>query len=152
MTSDDVSEVVDLFNEILSTLKYYNELAVKTEQAKYTVSKLEEKIKEDPLSVILIKENLLIVGFCFNRFDDYTVWLEWFGVKSDYRRKGIANALLNELDKSALERQCHKVWCDCRTNNLISKKVLTSNGYLPIATVNNHWYGQDFILWNKLIK
>jgi GNAT superfamily N-acetyltransferase len=35
-----------------------------------------------------------IIGFVFNRFDDYLIWIEWFGVDQDARREGVGSALI----------------------------------------------------------
>lgn len=151
MNENESEQVASLFEEIVSKLAYYNDLAIKTELKKYESFELIKKIRDDSYSIITVKDLNQIVGFCFSRFDDYIIWLEWFGIKSTYRKTGISNLIIKKLVESTIERGCHKIWCDCRTTNLISKKVLISNDFIPIATVNNHWYNQDFILWHKLL-
>jgi len=151
MNKGEAKNVSSLFKEILFDLPYYNEVAIKSELKKYTTSCLIKKIQNDPFSVLVLTESSEIIGFCFNKFDDYLIWIEWYGVKKEYRHNGLSKMLLHELERSASARQCHKLWCDCRTTNEMSKRTLISNGFLPMGTFSNHWYSLDFIIWEKLI-
>ena len=104
-------------------------------------------IAADVDSVLVATVNTQIVGFCFSNIDDGLIWLSWFGVRPEYRRHGIGTALLNALDARAKRAGAHKVWCDCRTDNVASRATLADSGYREICTLVNHWYGQDFLLW-----
>lgn len=150
-SKDDVDRVGLLFVEILDTLHYYNDTAKKNEKSKYTSEELIKKIQEDMYSVMSVYEDDNIVGFCFSRFDDYTVWLEWFGIADSHRGRGIGDLILMELEVATKKRGCHKIWCDSRTKNLASFKVLQRNSYTIVATLENHWYGQDFFIWQKFL-
>lgn len=140
------------FLEVLQEIPYYNALAKKEESKKYTVSKLKEKLAKDRYSVVCaVNDKHEVVGLLFNHFDDYTVWLDWIAVRKDQRWKGVGNLLLTDLYRTAKLRGCHKVWCDCRTTNEPSKAALTKVGFRRIAEIRNHWYGQDFILWERFV-
>lgn len=141
----------ELIAEVIKAIPYYNDLAKQGEVQKFTSFSLQQKIEEDPYSVIVARVNNQLAGFCLSRFDDYTIWLEWFGVLPEFRGKGIANLLLDGLKETAKPRRCHKIWCDCRTENKASIHILTAHGLRQLATINNHWYGQDFILWEKFV-
>jgi len=145
----ELPTVVKLFKEIVEKLSYYNEKAIANEINKYTQQELLAKIKEDPFSLIVAKNDAQVVGFCLSRMDDSLVWLEWFGVSERARNQGIAKKLVSYLEENLKKREAHKIWCDCRTSNIKSANLLSSCGYLPICTLKNHWYGQDFILWQK---
>ncbi|MDR1982261.1 MAG: GNAT family N-acetyltransferase [Holosporaceae bacterium] len=147
----DSLQVAKLFRNIVSNLEYYNDLAKEHEIDRYSEKKIIEKINDDPLSIIVAESGNEIIGICFNRFDDYTIWLEWILTNENYRKKGISRRLVNFLEQTAIERNCHKIWCDCRTSNSISKSFLKSVGFEFIATIENHWYKQDFILLQKKI-
>lgn len=148
---EEVDQVAEVFKAVVEKLSYYNEDAIKQELAKYTSSELLLKIQEDPDSVIIAEESGNILGFCFSRIDDMLIWIEWFGIVEKYRKKGIAKELVRCIEASTHKRNAHKIWCDCRTENIKSIKLLSSLGYEPICTIKNHWYGQDFILWQKEI-
>jgi RimJ/RimL family protein N-acetyltransferase len=152
MQDHEAEEVATLFRAIIANLTYYNELAVQTELEKYSAPNLLIKRHEDPYSIIVLKAEQKIIGYCFSRFDDYTVWLEWFGVAMEHRKKGLGAALLQMLEEASKERKSHKIWCDCRTDNARSKIVLENNGFELITEIKRHWYGQDFFLWQKFIQ
>lgn len=149
----EIPEVRECFLDVLREIPYYNTIAKKDEAQKYTVSKLKDKLAKDRYSVLcaFTNNNKDVVGFLFNHFDDYTIWLDWIGVRKDQRKKGIAKQLLADLFRTAGVRGCHKVWCDCRTTNEPSKAALAKAGFRRIAEIRNHWYGQDFILWERFV-
>lgn len=150
-TQDDCKKLPTVIETVVQAIPYYNDLAKQSEIAKFQTADLLSKIETDKFSVMVATNNDEIVGFCMTRFDDYLIWLEWFGVLETHRGKGIANMLLTELDKTITVRQCHKLWCDCRTSNKASIHILTNHGFKQLVTLPNHWYKQDFILWEKEI-
>ncbi|HRG42915.1 MAG TPA: GNAT family N-acetyltransferase [Saprospiraceae bacterium] len=147
----DCAELASIIEGVVRAIPYYNDLAKENEISKYGTKNLFSKIKEDKDSILLAIINKKIVGFCLTRFDDYLIWIEWFGVVQEYRGQGIATMLLKELDKSILSRNCHKIWCDCRTTNKASIHILSNQGFKQLVMIPQHWYKQDFILWEKLI-
>ncbi|WP_339875372.1 GNAT family N-acetyltransferase [uncultured Algoriphagus sp.] len=149
--STDLEQIESLFLEIIESIPYYNDLAKENEIKRYTKAELEFKLVEDPFSIISAKQDGIVIGFCFSRFDDFTIWLEWFGISPNHQRQGIAKLLLEKLEFSAEARKCHKIWCDTRTENKRSSDVLEKNGFSKIVEIKNHWYGQDFFLWQKFI-
>lgn len=147
----EADEISQLIKEVVSPLDYYSEFARRAEISKYTPELLQESIRNDPDSILVGRNGSNILGFCLSRYDDGLIWLAWFGVHPRWRRQGIASALLSALEPTVHPRGCHKIWCDCRTVNKPSKAVLELSGYKMICTVVNHWYGHDFILWEKLV-
>lgn len=150
-TEKDSVALAGTIRQLIAGIPYYNELAKQHEIQRYNEAALALKIEEDPHAVLLACNGNHIAGFCISRFDDYTIWLEWFGVADDYRGQGLTRQMLQQLETTLAARSCHKIWCDCRTSNQAAIHLLISAGYSQIATVKNHWYGQDFILWEKLI-
>lgn len=148
----ECDELSGVIAAVIKAIPYYNDTARHDESQKFTASTLTQKIKDDPYAVIIVYAGERMAGFCLSRFDDYTVWLEWFGVIPGLRGMGIANLLLNKLTETAAPRHCHKIWCDCRTSNKAAIHILTAHGYRQLVTIPNHWYGQDFILWEKLME
>jgi RimJ/RimL family protein N-acetyltransferase len=151
MKNEDAESLSSLFRSVVMALPYYNEAAKRTEIGKHSADLLRASAASDPGTILVAKLDAAIVGFCLSRWDDDLIWLSWFGVHPNYRRKGIASTLLVGLEDALRKEQIHKIWCDCRTENQASIVVLTKQGYSPICTVRNHWYGQDYILWEKLV-
>lgn len=150
MADNDAEPLFQLFTKVLEALPYYNEIAKQSELQKYSAPLLRKAALHEPDSVLTAKVGSELVGFCFTEDDDSLVWLAWFGVHPSFRRQGIGSALLTSLE-GRVRKRSHKIWCDCRTENEGSKAALARHGYNILCTVRNHWYGQDFILWEKLV-
>ncbi|MFL6388732.1 MAG: GNAT family N-acetyltransferase [Terriglobales bacterium] len=151
MRETEAESLNALFTQVVTALPYYNELAKTTELAKYSPQALRDATSMDPDSVLVARIESDLVGFCLSRNDDGLIWLSWFGVHADHRRKGIGAALVEKLEATVRKGRSHKIWCDCRTENEASKILLSKHGYQQLCVARNHWYGQDFILWEKLI-
>jgi|SRR5579859_3920004 len=149
--ADELPQLSNLFCSVVEALPYYNQKAKNAAFAKHSPAMLKEYLSHEPDSLMVAKAGPLIVGFCFNREDDGLIWLTWIGIRKDFRRQGVASALLRALDDKAKRTGTHKVWCDCRTDNESAKLMLGRCSYSQICAIPNHWYGQDYILWEKLI-
>lgn len=151
INAEEIEFLIPVLKSVIEKLSYYNDIARQNELEKYNSTELSYKISQDPESVLIAEENNKIIGFCLSRLDDMLLWIEWFGVIETSRKQGIARKLVEYLESTATKRNAHKVWCDCRTENIKSINLLSSSGYQPICTLKNHWYHQDFILWQKEI-
>ena len=151
MWAGEANELNHLFVRIVEALPYYNDTAKRSEIAKYSAESLRESAEKEPDSVLVARVGEQIVGFCFSESDDGLVWLAWFGVDPSFRNQGVGSQLLTKLEDTVRSGRSHKIWCDCRTENEASKVALARHGYVQLCTVRNHWYGQDFILWEKLV-
>jgi len=140
-----------MFRRMLDTIPYYNAIAKRDERAKRTLPYLEAMLRAERYAILVAKEQSDILGFAISRYDDRLIWLEWLVVDSASRRKGVGSALLRKLIETAPRRRAHKVWCDTRTTNEPAKATFRKNGFREIAEVKNHWYGEDYILWEKLV-
>jgi len=149
MKSDEATTTALLLREVVAGLPYYNERAKSEELAKYGPEALARDVEADPDAVLVAVLDEQVVGFCINRYDDGLLWLSWFGVRPDARERGVGAALLAAFAATASRRRAHKLWCDTRTDNVRSQSVLSKAGFRKICTLSNHWYGQDFILWES---
>jgi RimJ/RimL family protein N-acetyltransferase len=149
--SDEPERLSDLFRTVLHGLPYYNERAKSSETAKYSTHRLRQSASADPGSVLVAHVDGNLAGFAINNLDDETIWLSWFGVNASMRSRGVGGSLLRALDQRARSKGVHKIWCDSRTENVESKVALAKHGFRQICTIPNHWYRQDFILWEKLV-
>jgi len=142
----DAEGSADLLGRIIHTLDIYSPEARRREIAKYGSSDVRRIIKS---GIVVVAEDAgKIVGTCLGYEDDALIWLSWFVVDEEYRRLGFTKAMVNRFVERA-QQISHKVWCDCRTTNTASIQLLERAGFERIATVIRHWYGQDFILWQK---
>jgi ribosomal protein S18 acetylase RimI-like enzyme len=149
MPRERAREVGDLIARVVKALPYYNERARREEVSKYGPAELAEIVTTEPLAVLTADVDGRLAGFCISRYDDGLLWLAWFGVDEPFRRCGVGAALVGALENTLAERRAHKIWCDTRTDNVASQRLLTRFGFTRIAKLTNHWYGQDFYLWEK---
>lgn len=145
----DAGRVAGLMREVIAAVPFYSDEAKRSETGKYGEESLREAAAVDPDAVLVAKAGGDVVGFCVSRPDDGLIWLSWFGVHPAWRGAGVADLLLARLEGAARARGIHKVWCDSRTTNLPSRRALARAGFREICTVQNHWYGQDFVLLEK---
>lgn len=136
-----------LMRDTIEPLSIYNDRARRAELARYTADGLRALCAADSQSVLVARDGAALVGFCVSHFDDGTIWLSWFGTAAHARGRGIGAALLAALAETLPSRHAHKIWCDSRVENVRSKTVLERAGFRRIATLTNHWYGQDYYLW-----
>lgn len=139
--------LASLMRRTIEPLSYYNARAIRAELIKYTADTLRTLAAAEPQAVLVARRGAEIIGFCVSRFDDGTIWLSWFGTDASARGQGVGAALLAALASTLPARHAHKIWCDSRVENVESKSVLERAGFKRIATLANHWYEQDYFLW-----
>lgn len=146
----EIEALASLMRDVIEPLTYYNERARRAEVAKYTAAHLRALAADDPQAVLVARDDEGLAGFCVSRYDDGTVWLSWFGVAGRARGHGLGAALIAALGATLPSRGAHKIWCDSRTDNVESRAVLERAGFQRIATLTNHWFGQDYYLWERI--
>lgn len=151
MDAAQAEQVCALMHEVIAALPYYNHAAKTAEIGRYTAAYLRASIRDDPDAVLVAVNNEQCVGFCVSRPDDGTIWLSWFGTHPDWRGMGLGQRLLHALENTVRTKNIHKIWCDSRTENVPSRAALARAGFREICTIPNHWYGQDFVLLEKLL-
>jgi ribosomal protein S18 acetylase RimI-like enzyme len=147
VAKDEIDAVAALMRGVIEPLAYYNERAIAAELTKYSADQLRGLDEGDPQAILVARDGEDVLGFCVSRFDDGTVWLSWFGVDASARGRGAGAALIGALKATLPSRNAHKIWCDSRTDNVESASVLERAGFRRITTLENHWYNQDYFLW-----
>ena len=136
---------------VIKKSPYYSKWAKKEELKRFSPASLKKEFKnKDNLYMTTLKKGEM-VGVVNGYYDAGMFWVDWLVVDPDCRRKGIGRELMERLEKKLKQKDVHKIWCDSRTSNLESKSLLVNLGCNRITTIKNHWYKQDFILWQKLI-
>ena len=143
----EIDSLAVLMRDTIQALTCYNARAMRAELEKYNAAGLRTMVAADPQAVLVARDDSGLIGFCVSRFDDGTIWLSWFGTASRARGHGVGASLLAALAKTLPTRNAHKIWCDSRVDNVESKAALERAGYRRIVTLTNHWYEQDYFLW-----
>ncbi len=128
---------------------FYSDWAKSEEMAGLSADKLLTIPKED---VLIFLENDVVLGVLVSSHQEAgLLWLSWCVVSPSARGRGIAGMLIEAFHDSAKARGLHKTWCDSRVGNLASARMLEKAGYQVVATLKKHWYGLDFLIWERLV-
>lgn len=112
---------------------------------------IRKELKDKSNLFLVAKEINKIVGTLNGYYEAGMFWIDWLVIDPSYRRNGIAKSLMNYLEKKLKKEKIHKMWCDCRINNKESISLLNKLKFKKIAKLKNHWYKQDFYLWQKYL-
>ena len=153
-TTADLPVFLDLFRNVISGLSdYYNDTAIKGEIKRINLEYLTSQIGQNSKTLLLAFLEKTPVGFCIIQDQTGPIWIEWYGVQESARKHGVGKALLQHLISDASQNPtATKLWCGTRINNDISSSLLEQTGFQRLCKVNNHWYGQDFYLWERMLK
>ena len=146
-TTADLPNLYRALSGIIDEVPLYNDRSKSSDHKIYTKKYLTELHRTDP--------ELLLVGYCGSslaafavcKFDQGPIWLSWFGAVPEYRGHGFGKKILANLLGGLRRRGVHKLWCDTRTNNKYAIKILKSLGFRKLCRMENHWYNQDYFLW-----
>jgi ribosomal protein S18 acetylase RimI-like enzyme len=147
MELGEAAQVAALLKSVIESTDYYNDRAKREEIAKYSGKDLEDEVAADPNAVLVARLAGEIAGLCISRYDDGLLWLSWFCTSGVHRGRGIGLSLLEALGTTLTIRKAHKIWCDTRSDNARAQRVLARAGFVRLCDLRNHWYGQDFVLW-----
>jgi ribosomal protein S18 acetylase RimI-like enzyme len=128
---------------------HYSPLAKTEEIAGLTAVKLLAMPKQDVH--IAVEENTVLGVLVSSGKEAGLLWLSWIVVSPAARGRGVAGALITSFHASAAARGVHKTWCDSRVGNASSARMLEKAGYKVVATLEKHWYGLDYLIWERLV-
>lgn len=78
---------------------------------------IERKLNHDPDLFLVAEVNGELVGSVMGGYDGHRGSAYYLGVHPDFRGRGIANALINRLEKKLIARGCPKIHLMVREDN-----------------------------------
>ena len=151
-TRKDILLLSPLIKKVIYGTPYYTPEGKRMESSKYPPAGLKEKLGNKSWLLLVVKDKKQIVGFLSGYFDCGVFWVDWIGVDAGHRKQGVAARIMGELENIASRNKAHKIWLDTRVANKEAISMFTSMGFKKIANLKNHWYHNDFYLWEKLLK
>lgn len=148
----DLEGIASFIAATIQGLPYYTTEARAREVAKYGTRQLRELCDDFPEGLLVAHEGTQVAGVCLIKPDDGLLWLSWILVAQAYRQRNVGTSLLVAAEDVAKRIGGHKIWCDTQMDNHPSLRFFQRNGFLEIATLTDHWYRQNFKLWEKKIQ
>ncbi|MCC7574397.1 GNAT family N-acetyltransferase [Candidatus Woesearchaeota archaeon] len=146
-----INEYSKLARETISESKYYNENAKKSEIQKLGINQIKKDLKNKNNIFIYVENQKEIIAFCNGYKEHGLFWINWIGVKETHRKKGVAKKIIHYLEEEMKKKNIHKIWFDTLIKNEESVQLIKKLKYKKVSTLKNHWYNQDFYLWEKII-
>lgn len=78
--------------------------------------------------------------------------LQNLAVLSSYRRRGVAQALLDALFAEANRRQCEAVFLEVAVGNTGARALYERNGFLPVGMRPCFYRGEDALLMKRALE
>ena len=88
----------------------------------------------------------------FDSADRAVMTFEWILVDRHYRKQGIAKRMQNFAERLAVSQGVRKIWGDSRASNYQAIVLEANFGARTIGKLKKHWFGQDYILWEKRLR
>lgn len=115
---DDFEEVITLW-ERCDLLRPWNDPEMD----------IERKLNYDPDLFLVAEVGGEVVGSVMGGYDGHRGSAYYLGVHPDYRGRGIANALINRLEKKLIARGCPKIQLMVREDNDTVIEMYEKLGY-----------------------
>jgi ribosomal protein S18 acetylase RimI-like enzyme len=150
-TPKEVDTVADVFRRVVQPLDIYCEKSRAGAIDRHTPNNLSKCISADPTAVAMAYIDSRPVGFAITEDQHGPIWIDWFGVLPDNRGHGIGESLISFLIADRRARRATRLWCDTRTNNKPSIALFEKLQFSRLCELRNHWYGQDYYLWERTL-
>jgi ribosomal protein S18 acetylase RimI-like enzyme len=148
----DLQTAAQVLETAILASPLYNDWSKRGEIASLSADALAAKLQSGDAEITAAFEGETMIGVVVFSFEAGLAWLDWVAVSAAHRGRGVAHALMRDLERSAVARGAHKIWCDSRVENMASQKLLESHGYSVAVTLKRHWYGLDFFIWEKFLE
>jgi ribosomal protein S18 acetylase RimI-like enzyme len=85
-------------------------------------------------------------GFAIMRFGDESAHLNLLAVAPAHRRRGVARALLNWLEESALTAGTFVIALELRAGNAVARAFYRAQGYQDVGEISGYYQGRESAL------
>ncbi|MBI4215037.1 GNAT family N-acetyltransferase [archaeon] len=150
MHAKDVKQTHALVHSVIRNHPSYSPEASKFWESYYTPAVLKKHLHDDDWLLLVAKQDGQVIGFTdIMWFTGGVARSDWTIVHTKYRNKGIGHALMRARVVAARKRSCHKMVADSIVGNKDGERLLKSSSFKKVALLRNHWFHQDYWLWEK---
>ncbi len=153
-TRADVKIIVPFAKKEILKASHYNSIARQTYSSHVSLAYMLGIVKGGGFAVLALR-GAELVGCLWTSFDSADrpiMTFEWTLVDRRYKKHGIAERMHNFAEKLAASHGVRKIWGDFRASNYQAIALEANVGVRRIGKLEKHWFGQDYILWEKQLK
>jgi len=148
----EMDVLIGLMKKIVPNIEYYPRKNLKIFMRSYSKKHLLEIFGRKESVFLLALDSGKPVGFLFG-WNEYGVfWIDWLGVEKHKRRRHIATAMIETVEKKAKCMRCHKIFLDTSCTNFPALNLYKKLGYSVEATLRRHWLKWNYDLIGKFLK
>ncbi len=153
-TSADSRAISQFANKEIMHSMHYNFASRKEYASKVTTKYIRSVIGSGGAAVIAMhnKEMVGCLWATFDSADRSIMYFEWTLVAKPYRGHDLAYRMHMDLEKLVMKEGVRKIWGDSRASNYQAINLEKKLGIRTIGKLKRHWFGQDYIFWEKQLK
>jgi len=110
---------------------------------KWTAQRVEASICAANINVLVARVDTRIIGFAIMRYGDDDAHLDLLAVAPPYRRLGVAQQLLEWLEKCATVAGTFRITLEVRENNRDAQQFYERMGYQRLNVVPGYYQGTE---------
>ncbi len=109
------------------------------------------RIAQDGAHVLVAMTENQIAGTAAGMEEHESLHVCSVAVDPAYQRRGIARRLMEQLEKSARQSRCHKIFLQTAWSMTEAIMLYRNLGYKQEGYQPRHFYGEDFLLFGKVL-
>src|ERR1044071_918834 len=143
MTHSDLALSLARRSDALAIAKMSRVLIEYGLQWKWTAQRVEASIRAANVNVLVARLDTRIIGFAIMRYGDDDAHLDLLAVAPPYRRLGVAQQLLQWLEKCATVAGTFRITLEVRENNRDAQRFYERMGYQRLSVVPGYYQGSE---------
>ena len=101
-------------------------------------------LKQSGCEIIMSQNGFIVYRIVVDEAEIITI-----GVNPDFRRNGIASAMLGIIEKNIKNQGVKKIFLEVAATNIAGQKLYENNGYKAVGLRPKYYDGVDAILMSK---
>jgi ribosomal-protein-alanine N-acetyltransferase len=143
MTHSDLALSLARRSDALAIAKMSRVLIEYGLQWQWTAQRVEASIRAANVNVLVARLDTRIIGFAIMRYGDDDAHLDLLAVAPPYRRLGVAQQLLQWLEKCATVAGTFRITLEVRENNRDAQRFYERMGYQRLSVVPGYYQGTE---------
>ena len=121
------------------------------EARRFSPDYLRVMVNANPAYVFVVEVNGQNAGFMLSGPEQGNLVYYWGYIEPAHRKGGLAIAAMAQFTQHWDNGRFHKITAYTTAENRIAQLLMQRNGYKLVGTLERHIFGQDFILFERLL-